>query len=80
MGLERFEVAMRPCVDGRTLSPVTLTTLPLPPATGDVTELVQLSQRRYGVDRTDVEAALRARTAADNPSGSAGRQYRGGRS
>src|SRR5207253_1921992 len=30
MGLARYEVALRPCVDGQMLGPVTGTTLPLP--------------------------------------------------
>ena len=78
MGLDRFEVAMRPCVDGRTVSPVTVTTLPLPPATGDAAELARLSQQRYGVDRSEVTAALQARTTTSKPGGSPGRQQRGG--
>jgi len=78
MGLDRFEVAMRPCVDGRTLSPVTVTTLPLPPATGDAAELAHLSQQRYGVDRAEVTAALQARITTSKSGGSPGRQQRGG--
>ena len=78
MGLDRFEVAMRPCVDGRTLTPVTVTTLPLPPATGDAAELAHLSQQRYGVDRAEVAAALQARTMTSKPGGSPGRQQHGG--
>jgi uncharacterized protein DUF87 len=78
MGLDRFEVAMRPCVDGRTLSPVTVTTLPLPPVTGDAAELARLSQQCYGVDRAEVAAALQARTMTNKPGGSPGRQQHGG--
>jgi hypothetical protein len=76
-GLHRYEVALRPCLDGITHAPVTLTTLPLGAPTRSAGELATASRARYGLPRADVEAALRARietTAAT----SAGRRRRGG--
>ncbi|BCB84461.1 type IV secretory system conjugative DNA transfer family protein [Phytohabitans suffuscus] len=60
-GLPAWEIAMRPCVEGSTLSPVTGRTLPLPEATTDGAALARASQQRYGVLRADVETAIRAR-------------------
>ncbi len=61
MGLERFEVAIRPSVEGQTVAPVTGTTLPLgdPVRKGD--ELAQASRQRWGKARAEVEDELRAR-------------------
>ena len=72
-GLSAYEIALRPCVDGATLAPVTGRTLPLPPPTTDGTALARASQQRWGVARSEVEAALRVR--ADGPA----RQRRTGR-
>lgn len=80
MGLERFEVAARLCVNGSTRSPVTLTTRPLPTATADPAELATFSQQRYGAERAEVEAALRARITVAPPDEHPGRSWRGGRS
>lgn len=81
MGLDRFEVAMRPCVDGRTLNPVTVTTTALPTPSSDAAELAAHSQGRYGVPRADVEAALQARIVAiPNAGGEPGRRRHGGQS
>ena len=60
-GLAAYEIALRPCVDGTTLGPVTGRALPLPEPTTDGAELARLSQERFGIPRADVEAALRAR-------------------
>lgn len=65
MGLERFEIAMRPCVDGRTLRPVTGTTYAMPPATADGKELAARSRELYGVPRDNVEQALRVRVQGE---------------
>lgn len=64
-GLGPFEIAMRPCLDGVTADVVTATTLPLPEATTDAHELAAVSQERYGVVRSEVEAAIAARVKAD---------------
>jgi hypothetical protein len=60
-GLMAHEIALRPCVNGQTLTPVTCTTLPLDPATGDGAALASASRLRYGLARADVEATLNAR-------------------
>jgi Type IV secretion-system coupling protein DNA-binding domain len=61
-GLGAYEIAMRPCVNGATLGPVTGRTLPLGPAIADDAALAQASRERYGRPREEVEAALRSRT------------------
>lgn len=60
-GLAAYEIAMRPCVGGTTLAPVTGRTMPLPEPTTDGAALEAASRERYGQLRADVEAALRAR-------------------
>ena len=60
-GLAAFEIAMRPCVDAATLSPVTGRTQPLPSPVTDGQALARTSQERFGVPRSDVEAMIRAR-------------------
>ena len=61
MGLDAHEVAIRPCVGGTTLSPVTGTTLPLGEPTRDGDELARQSRTAFGRPRADVEAAIAAR-------------------
>ena len=61
MGLDAFEVAVRPSVGGRTIAPVTGTTLPLPAPTRDGQVLAAASRARYSTPRGAVEAALTAR-------------------
>jgi hypothetical protein len=60
-GLAAYEIAMRPCVGGATLGPVTGRTLPLAPATTDGAALAQEARQRFGRARAEVEAALRGR-------------------
>jgi type IV secretory pathway TraG/TraD family ATPase VirD4 len=80
-GLGHYEIAVRPCVDGTTLAPVTGTTLALNAPVRDAAELARTSRERYGVPRAEVEAAIEARTGTtNNPSASFGRRTRGGRS
>ncbi|WP_329051197.1 DUF87 domain-containing protein [Amycolatopsis sp. NBC_01488] len=82
-GLARYEVAMKPCVNGVTLPPLTMTTLPLGPVLRDADELAGASRQRYGVPRAEVEAVIKARIAPPgSTSGGAafGRRSRGGRS
>ena len=64
MGLAPFEMAVRPCVSGQTLAPLTGTTLPLPPATRDGAALASSSRERFGRPRSEVEAALKSRSQA----------------
>lgn len=75
MGLEAYEIAMRPSVGGATQSPVTGRTLALPDPEHDGAALAEHSRTRYGVPRADAEAALQARL---NPgtSGTPGRRAR----
>jgi hypothetical protein len=79
-GLDAFEIAMRPCVGGITLSPVTGTTLPPGPVTRDGAALAETSRKRYGAPRTSVEAALRARLETGRTAGTRfGREQPGDR-
>jgi hypothetical protein len=77
-GLARYEVALRPCLDGVTHSPVTLATLPLSAPTRDADALAAVSRGRYGRSRSDVEASLTARIHATAESTTVGRRRRGG--
>jgi hypothetical protein len=77
-GLARYEVAMRPCLDGITQMPVTLTTLPLGSSTRQPGELAAASRQRYGLARADVEQHLRARSMTTSANGSVGRRAWGG--
>jgi type IV secretory pathway TraG/TraD family ATPase VirD4 len=65
VGLGAYEVAIRPCVEGATLGPVTGRTLPLPPPTTDGAALIQASLNRYGRPRAEVEAQLAERIKDD---------------
>lgn len=60
-GLAAYEIAMRPCVNGATASPVTGRTLELGEPTGDGPALAEAARLRFGVARSDIEAALKAR-------------------
>lgn len=62
--LETFGVAMRPSVGGRTLPPVTGTTLPLPDPIRDPRSLAALSRKQFGMSRRLVEAGLSRRVHA----------------
>lgn len=61
-GLGTYEIAVRPCVNSRTLSPVTGTTLQLPEPVRDPADLARYSLGRYGTPRTQIETARRRRT------------------
>lgn len=67
MGLDAYELAARPCVGGRTSTPVTATTLPLPEPSRDASALATASRARYGTPRAEVEAALQARIKPPTP-------------
>ena len=78
MGLDAYEVAIRPCVDGQTRPPVTGKTVPLPDAVREPSELARISRERFGVPRAEVEAALRSRIQTGTASGGRiGRTRRG---
>ena len=78
--LPLYELALRPCLDGVTHDPITLTTLPLDTPVRGADELASTSRHRYGQPRTEVEQALRARIAVTSNSSSVGRRRRGGSS
>jgi len=69
MGLGAYEIALRPCVNGVTTTPVTGKTLPLDEPIHDPGGLARASREHHGVARTEVEAALRARIETGTPSG-----------
>ena len=56
------EIALRPCVGGITLAPVTGTTHPLPDPITHPAELAQASSQRYGLPRADIEHQITERT------------------
>jgi hypothetical protein len=58
--LQRFQVAVRLCVDGHSEPPFTAVTADSPPSLGDAhaSRLAQSSLHRYGRPRAEVEAAL----------------------
>jgi predicted ATPase len=64
--LDAYEIAMRPCVDSQTLSPVTGRTVPLGEPLHEPGELAAYSLYRYGVPRAQIESAreLRVNTPA----------------
>jgi hypothetical protein len=78
MGLQQYEIAMRPCVDGQTLTPVTGRTLPLDPPVRNPEELAARSRNRYGTPRSEVEAAIAARVAPKAGGQTFGRERLGG--
>jgi hypothetical protein len=59
--LAAYEIAMRPCVGGATIAPVTGRTLALPPGVTDGAALAAAARERFGRARSEVEAALRHR-------------------
>jgi hypothetical protein len=80
MGLQEYEVAIRPCVGGRTMAPVTGRTLPLGPPLRDPDVMAAGSRRQYGKSRADVEAAIERRQRTQQRGHSFGREDLGGRS
>jgi hypothetical protein len=76
-GLGQYEIVMRPCVDGATLGPVTGRTLPLPEATTDGPALACRAQERFGIARSEVEAALRGRIEVPRRPVNVGRRRNG---
>jgi len=61
MGLGQYEIAAQLFAGGSTQIPATATTRPMGPTCSDPAEILELSRRRYGVDRDEVEAAIRRR-------------------
>jgi hypothetical protein len=79
-GLAAYEIAMRPCVGGATIAPVTGRTLPLSESTIDGAALAVAAREHFGVARAEVEAALRARVEGPARRRRTGRQQTGGTS
>ena len=75
MGLARFEIAMRPSVDGQTAAPVTGMTLPLGEPVRDGAALAQAARAQWGRARAEVEADLVARVETSGGPGRPGRVY-----
>ena len=71
--LAAYEIALRPCVHNQVLRPVTGITAPLPDPCTDPTALAEASRARYGMDRSDIEAALAARVRAGRQAARIGR-------
>ncbi len=71
--LAAYEIALRPCVANHVLPPVTGTTTPLPDPTSDPAAIAEASRARYGMDRSDIEAALTARVHAGHQATRIGR-------
>lgn len=73
------EIALRPCLNGVTVAPVTGTTLPLDAPIRDDDALAAASRQRYGTPRADVETALKNRLDVQpaNGGGRFGRQSGG---
>jgi hypothetical protein len=61
MGLARFEIAMRACVNGETAAPVTGMTQALPEPVREASALAQACCERDGQERANVERELAAR-------------------
>jgi hypothetical protein len=73
-GLSAFEVVATVSAGARIAPPVTGRTLLPPPATGLAEEARARSRERYGRDRSEVEAAIRARHEGRSPGGGLGRR------
>jgi hypothetical protein len=56
------EIALRPCVAGVTLPPVTGITYPLPAPTTDPRGLAKISLHRYGIPHTQIDQQIADRT------------------
>jgi type IV secretory pathway TraG/TraD family ATPase VirD4 len=61
MGLGRYEIALRPSVNGETAGPVTGVTQPLPEPVREAVVLAEASRAEWGQARTEVERELAAR-------------------
>jgi hypothetical protein len=76
--LGAYEIALRPCVGGTTLGPVTGRTLPLGEPTADGHALALASRSRFGCPRLEVEAEIRGRIELPARARRTGREHPGG--
>jgi hypothetical protein len=67
MGLGQYEVAAQLFAGGSTQIPVTATTRPMGPETSDASAVRDASRSRFGVPRSEVEAAIRKRQQSGPP-------------
>ena len=72
-GLGRYEVVAQLSAGGQVSQPLTGTTVPPPPVTGQADMARLLSRARFGTDRAEVEAAIQARHTGRNGRGAVGR-------
>jgi hypothetical protein len=72
-GLGRFEVVSQLYAGGFTQAPATGRTRSLSPPSANSAEILGRSRNRFGVDRDEIEAAIRKRQRV-TPSGSVGRR------
>jgi hypothetical protein len=77
-GLQEYEIAMRPCLNGRTLSPVTGRTQALEDAIREPEALAAQSRQRYGRPSDEVERAIVARQQTKPSATKFGRETLGG--
>jgi Type IV secretion-system coupling protein DNA-binding domain len=76
-GLSAYEVALKLCSNNQVLAPMTGSTLPLAEAAGDPAELREASRQRFGMSRSDIEAAIATRLGSADSTASVGRRRRG---
>jgi DNA helicase HerA-like ATPase len=72
-GLGPYEVVASLSVGARVAPPVTAASYPPPPTTGQAAAARRMSRERYGIERSTVEAAIRARHEGRRGSGTVGR-------
>jgi Helicase HerA, central domain len=60
-GLGAYEVVVQAFANGSTQPPATGRTRPMPPVSSDADAIRRASRLRYGVDRVEVDSAIRAR-------------------
>ncbi|MDT3438280.1 type IV secretion system DNA-binding domain-containing protein [Pseudofrankia sp. BMG5.37] len=73
-GLGAYEVVVSLSAGSRVAPPATGVTLPPPPAIGQAALVRAASRQRWGQDRGEVEAAIRARHEGRRPAGRVGRR------
>jgi len=72
-GLDPYEVVVSLSTGNRVAPPATGVTLPPPPPAGQAAAARAASRQRYGIDRGDIEAAIRRRHGGNAGSGLIGR-------
>jgi hypothetical protein len=73
-GLGAYQAIARLMTGGQTAPPVSLATRPLVPPVADAATVQRISQERYGLDRDEVERAIRARHEPEPPTGAVRRR------